>query len=71
MIAPSAVDALRTHPTLTNIKSTEAGPSLMNLRVLLVDDEDGAREVAFAILTQARQYVLGLISVCLMSTDTG
>jgi PAS domain S-box-containing protein len=43
----------RVHPTAEEIASAEAGPSLMNLRVLVVDDEAGAREVTSTILAHA------------------
>ncbi|MBV8453341.1 MAG: response regulator, partial [Deltaproteobacteria bacterium] len=43
----------RVHPTAEEIPSAETGPSLMNLRVLVVDDEAGAREVTSTILTHA------------------
>jgi PAS domain S-box-containing protein len=62
MIAPGIIGEARlgevnTHPTVADIKSSAAEPALTNLRVLVVDDEDGAREVASAILTQAQAEV--------------
>ena len=52
-----ALGEARPHPTVEDIKLAAALPSLKNLRVLVVDDEDGAREVASAILTQAQAEV--------------
>jgi CheY-like chemotaxis protein len=57
MIAPGFNGEERTHPTVEDIKSAEPGPSLKSVRVLVVDDEDGAREIASAILTQAQAEV--------------
>jgi PAS domain S-box-containing protein len=53
IIALAAPGEVRPHPTVDDVKSAAVYPSLKNLRVLVVDDEDGAREVASAILTQA------------------
>ena len=47
----------RVHPAIEEIIPAEYGPSLKNLRVLVVDDEDGAREVASTILIQAQAQV--------------
>jgi CheY-like chemotaxis protein len=58
MISPSASDKVRADPTIEDIQSAEIGPSLQHLRVLVVDDEEGAREIASAILTQAQAEVL-------------
>jgi len=57
MISPSASDKVRAHPTIEDIQSAEIGPSLQHLRVLVVDDEEGAREITSAILTQAQAEV--------------
>jgi PAS domain S-box-containing protein len=57
LIAPQAIDDSRVHPTAEDLKSTEPGPSLRNLSVLVVDDEDGAREITSAILTEAQAEV--------------
>jgi CheY-like chemotaxis protein/two-component sensor histidine kinase len=47
----------RVHPAVEEIRPPEDGPSLANLRVLVVDDEPGAREVAAVILAQAHAEV--------------
>jgi PAS domain S-box-containing protein len=47
----------RVHPTVEEIMPAEGGPSLKNLKVLVVDDEAGAREVVSAILEQAEAEV--------------
>jgi CheY-like chemotaxis protein len=39
------------------IAPAEAGPSLINLRILVVDDEAGAREVTSAILAHGLAQV--------------
>jgi PAS domain S-box-containing protein len=58
LIALSAGDAEeRVHPAVEEITPAEAGPSLLNLRILVVDDEAGAREVAAMILAQAQAEV--------------
>ena len=57
MISLSASDQVRAHPTIEDIQATEIGPSLQHLRVLVVDDEEGAREITSAILTQAQAEV--------------
>jgi PAS domain S-box-containing protein len=57
MISPSASDKVRAHPAIEDIQATEIGPSLQHLRVLVVDDEEGAREITSAILTQAQAEV--------------
>jgi PAS domain S-box-containing protein len=58
LIALSAGDEEeRVHPTIEEITSVEAAPSLMNVKVLVVDDEPGAREIASTILAQAQAEV--------------
>ncbi len=57
MIAPGVGSDVHPNPTVEDIKAVAPEPTLESLRVLVVDDEDGAREVAFAILTQARAEV--------------
>jgi PAS domain S-box-containing protein len=57
LIAPQVIDDSRIHPTAEDLKSTETGPSLQNLSVLVVDDEEGAREVISTILTEAQAEV--------------
>ena len=47
----------RVHPTATEIGSRMDTPLLRNVRVLVVDDEAGAREVASIILIQAQAEV--------------
>jgi PAS domain S-box-containing protein len=47
----------RSHPAVEEITPAEAGPSLMNLKVLVVDDEAGAREVTSSILANAQAEV--------------
>jgi CheY-like chemotaxis protein len=47
----------RVHPVVEEIAPWEGGPSLKNLRVLVVDDETGAREVVATILEQAEAEV--------------
>ena len=47
----------RVHPAVQEITPVEAGPSLMKLRVLVVDDEAGAREVTSTILANAQAEV--------------
>jgi CheY-like chemotaxis protein/two-component sensor histidine kinase len=47
----------RVHPAVTDPIALEGGPFLKNLRVLLVDDENGAREIAATILMQAQAEV--------------
>jgi PAS domain S-box-containing protein len=58
LIAPTRQDDGR-HPSAETFTAAEAGtaPSLKDLRILLIDDEAGAREVASAILTQAEAEV--------------
>jgi CheY-like chemotaxis protein len=46
-----------THPTVEDIPSTDLGPSLKDVKVLVVDDEEGAREVASAVLVMAQAEV--------------
>jgi PAS domain S-box-containing protein len=57
LIAPQTIDDARVHPTVDELKSTDAGPSLEYLKVLVVDDEDGAREITAAILSEAQAEV--------------
>jgi PAS domain S-box-containing protein len=57
LIAPPAIDDSRVHPTAEDLQSTEVGPSLRNLNVLVVDDEDGAREITSPILLEAQAEV--------------
>jgi len=47
----------RVYPAAEEITPPEAAPSLMNVRVLVVDDEAGAREVTCAILAHAEAEV--------------
>jgi PAS domain S-box-containing protein len=47
----------RVHPAVEDIALAGTGPSLVHLRVLVVDDEAGAREVASAILENAQAEV--------------
>ena len=54
LIALSAIEEKdRVHPVMEEIMPVQDIPSLKNLKVLVVDDEAGAREVAAAILSQA------------------
>jgi CheY-like chemotaxis protein len=57
LIALSASGEERFHPAVEEITPAEAGPSLMNLKVLVVDDEAGAREVTSSILANAQAEV--------------
>lgn len=58
LIAPAeAGGADRVHPTAQELNSLTEGPSLKGLKILVVDDEDGAREVAAIILSQAEAEV--------------
>jgi PAS domain S-box-containing protein len=58
LIAPIKVDE-GVHPSAETFTPSELGPrpSLKGLKILVVDDEAGAREVASAILTQAEADV--------------
>jgi PAS domain S-box-containing protein len=47
----------RVHPLVDEIVPWRGGPFLKNLKVLVVDDEDGAREVVATILEQAEAEV--------------
>jgi PAS domain S-box-containing protein len=47
----------RVHPAIDEITLNETGPSLLNLRVLVVDDEAGAREITSTILLRAQAEV--------------
>jgi PAS domain S-box-containing protein len=53
LIAHSATDGERTRTPVEEIISVEDGPSLKNLKVLVVDDEASAREVVSTVLVQA------------------
>ena len=54
LIALNAVEEKgRVHPVAEEIMPVQDVPSLKNLRVLVVDDEAGSREIAAAILSQA------------------
>lgn len=54
LIAPVDVaGAARVHPSAHELNTMSEGPSLKGFKVLVVDDEDGAREVAAIILTRA------------------
>ena len=57
LIARAAHDEERVHPAITETIATNGGPSLKHLKVLVVDDEAGAREIAAAILIQAQAEV--------------
>ena len=58
LISPSAPDEEeRVHPAAEVIIPADRGPSLKNLKVLVVDDETGAREVASNILIHAQAEV--------------
>jgi PAS domain S-box-containing protein len=57
LIALASDEEQRVHPAVQEIAPAEAGPSLLNLRVLVVDDEPGAREVASMILAHAQAEV--------------
>ncbi|MBV8361183.1 MAG: PAS domain S-box protein [Deltaproteobacteria bacterium] len=58
LIGPSASgEEERVHPAVEDITLAGPGPSLINLRVLVVDDEAGAREVASGILEHAQAEV--------------
>jgi PAS domain S-box-containing protein len=58
LIALSLSDAEeRVRPAAEEIAPAEAGPSLINLRVLVVDDEAGAREITSTILSHASAEV--------------
>jgi PAS domain S-box-containing protein len=54
LIALSAIEEKgRAHPVVEENMPVQDFPSLRNLKVLVVDDEAGAREIAAAILSQA------------------
>ncbi|HKD69399.1 MAG TPA: PAS domain S-box protein [Candidatus Binataceae bacterium] len=58
LIALSPIDEEgRTHPVLDEALRVQKVPSLSNLRVLIVDDEVGARELVSTILVQAQAEV--------------
>jgi CheY-like chemotaxis protein len=57
LIARAVHDEERVHPAITETIATNGGPSLKHLKVLVVDDEAGAREIAAAILIQAQAEV--------------
>ena len=58
ILIPRAVhDEERVHPAVTETIATNGGPSLNYLKVLVVDDEAGAREIAATILIQAQAEV--------------
>jgi PAS domain S-box-containing protein len=58
LIAPTISDkGERFDPAGEEIISADCGPLLQNLRVLVVDDEAGAREVASTILAQAQAEI--------------
>jgi PAS domain S-box-containing protein len=50
-------EEVRVHPTVPEILNVQDIPSLKNLKVLVVDDEEGAREIASTILSQAQAEV--------------
>jgi CheY-like chemotaxis protein len=55
--------AARVHPTAASIESTAEGPRLDGLRVLVIDDEPDALELASAILSSAGAAVRISLSV--------
>jgi PAS domain S-box-containing protein len=58
LIAPGDVaGADRVHPTAHELNTSMKAPSLKELKILVVDDEEGAREVATVILAQAEAEV--------------
>jgi PAS domain S-box-containing protein len=58
LIAPADVAGEdRVHPTAHELNTSTGGPSLKGLKILVVDDEDGAREIATIILTGAEAEV--------------
>jgi PAS domain S-box-containing protein len=58
MIAPLSESAKeRIHPRVDEILPFDPGTSLTNVKVLVVDDEAGAREIVTAILVQAQAEV--------------
>jgi PAS domain S-box-containing protein len=57
LIARAVHDEERVHPAVTETIATNGGPSLNYLKVLVVDDEAGAREIAATILIQAQAEV--------------
>jgi PAS domain S-box-containing protein len=57
LIARAAHDEERVHPGVTETIASNGGPSLNHLKVLVVDDEAGAREIAATILKQAQAEV--------------
>jgi PAS domain S-box-containing protein len=50
-------EEVRVHPAAQEILNMQDLPSLKNLKVLVVDDEEGAREIASSILSQAQAEV--------------
>ena len=58
LIAPADVAGEdRVHPTARELNTSTEGPSLKGLKILVVDDEVGAREIATIILTRAEAEV--------------
>jgi len=57
LIAHDVHDEERVHPAVTETLASNGGPSLNLLKVLVVDDEAGAREIAATILKQAHAEV--------------
>jgi CheY-like chemotaxis protein len=57
LIAHDVHDEERVHPVVTETLASNGGPSLNLLKVLVVDDEAGAREIAATILKQAQAEV--------------
>ena len=58
LVAPTnAAETDLVHPAADELNISTAAPSLKGLKILVVDDEDGAREVATIILTRAEAEV--------------
>jgi PAS domain S-box-containing protein len=56
-LATGVIDEVPSHRRIEDTQSAAISPSLKNLRVLLVDDEESAREITAAILAQAEAEV--------------
>jgi PAS domain S-box-containing protein len=58
LIAPADVAGEdRVHPTAHELNTSAESPSLKGLKILVVDDEDGSREIATIILARAEAEV--------------
>lgn len=57
------IDEERVHPKVSGRITFECPPALENLRVLVVDDEEDARELLTLVLTQCKAEVLAVATV--------